>query len=297
MGTGILFAALAFSMWGLFPIYFKIVAMVPAVEMIAHRVLWSLVFIVLVLAFRRQWDWIRPLRSQPRVIAGFALSGGLLALNWSVYIWAVQHDRVVDSSLGYFINPLINVLIGFLLLKERMRPGQWAAIALACSGVAWLTWHSGSFPWIGLTLALTFAFYGLLRKTASLGPLEGLALESMVLAPVCLLYLAWQGAQGHIAVAGLTPGMQLLVAVSGPLTAIPLLMFAAGARRIPLSVLGLMQYIGPSLQLAVGVLLFREPFGNDRLIGFMLIWTALTLYSLESAWRAWWNRPAAAVDK
>ena len=297
MAKGMLFAASAFVIWGLFPIYFKVLASVPPVELLAHRVVWSLAFVALVLAGRRQWAWLKPLRRQPMVIGGFALSGGLLALNWCIYIWAVQNGRIVDTSLGYFINPLINVLMGWMLLKERLRVGQWLSVAIALSGVAWLTWHSGSLPWIGLSLALTFACYGLLRKTARLGPLEGLALESMVLAPIGLLYIIWLSSYSQGTVGHLTPAMQLLVLASGPITAIPLILFAAGARRIPLSVLGLLQYIGPSLQLVAAVWLYDEPFEGDRQIAFMLIWTALLLYSLESAWRAWWNRPATALPE
>ena len=293
MGKGMLFAASAFITWGLFPVYFKILAAMPPVELLAHRMLWSLAFVLVVLAWRRQWAWLKSLCQQPLVIVGFIASGALLGLNWCIYIWAVQHDRIVDTSLGYFINPLINVLIGWLLLKERLRVGQWTAVGIAFAGVAWLTWHSGSLPWIALALALTFAGYGLLRKTALLGPLEGLALESMVLAPVCLLYLAWLGVHQQVAYSGLSTGLQLLVIASGPITAIPLLMFAAGARRIPLSVLGLLQYIGPSLQLLVGIFVYHEPFSGHRMIAFILIWSALLLYSLEGAWRAWWSRTPA----
>ena len=297
MAKGILFAASAFVIWGIFPIYFKVLATVPPVEMLAHRVLWSLVFVAMLLAGRRQWAWIKQLRTQPRVIAGFALSGALLSSNWCVYIWAVHQERIVDTSLGYFINPLINVLIGALLLKERLRPGQWSSVALAFSGVAWLTWQSGSLPWVSLWLALTFALYGLLRKTALLGPLEGLALESMVLAPLGLVYIAWLASQNQSGFVELTPLMQLMVIASGPITAIPLLLFAAGARRISLSALGLLQYIGPSLQLIAGIWLFNEPFGGDRQIAFMLIWAALALYSLESAWRVWGTRAASKEKK
>lgn len=278
-------------MWGLFPIYFKSLSAVPALELLAHRIVWSLAFVAAVLLVRRQWGWLKPLASQPRVIAGFVLSGALLGGNWCIYIWAVHHDRVVDASLGYFINPLINVLIGFLLLKERLRPVQWLAIAVAFAGVAWLTWKSGGFPWIALSLALTFAFYGLLRKTAPLGPLEGLALESMLMAPLGLAYIAWLESHGQSGFMASTPAMQWLIAASGPITAVPLLLFAAGARRIPLSVLGLLQYIGPSLQLIAAVWLYNEAFGHDRMVGFLLIWSALALYSAEGAWRAWWSGP------
>lgn len=291
MGKGMIYAACAFVIWGLFPLYFKALATVPPNEMLAQRVVWSLVFVGLVLLVRRQWTWLRQLLHQPRVLAGFSFSALLLAVNWSIYIWAVQNDRVVDASLGYFINPLMNVMLGFLLLKERLRPLQWLAVSLALLGVLWLGWQSGHPPWIALSLALTFAIYGLLRKTAVLGPLEGVALESLILFPLGLAYIGWLSFTGSSAVVSLSLPMQLLVAAAGPITAIPLLLFAAGARLIPLSVLGLLQYLGPSLQLAIGVWLFNEPFGADRMIGFSLIWTALALYSAEGAWRSWGRKP------
>lgn len=296
MAKGVLYAASAFLLWGMFPLYFKALAALPPLELLAHRVVWSLVFVVLVLAVRRQWAWLKALRQQPRVVALFSLSASLLALNWCVYIWAVNNDRVVEASLGYFINPLVNVLLGLVLLKEKLRPGQWTAVLTAMLGVAWLTWHAGHLPWIAMTLALTFGFYGLIRKTGALGPLEGLALESMVLAPVGLAWLAWLSAAGGTGFGQASTGLQWLVAASGPITAIPLLLFAAGARRIPLSVLGLLQYIGPSMQLALGVWLFHEPFGQARLLGFALIWLALAIYSAEGAWRSWWSRPAVGSE-
>ena len=288
-----LYAASAFLLWGLFPLYFKAVDAVPPVELLAHRVVWSLVFVVLVLAARRQWGWLAPLRRQPRVIGTFALSAALLGVNWCIYIWAVHNDRVVDASLGYYINPMVSVLLGLVMLNERLRPGQWVAISIAFAGVVWFAWHAGGFPWIALSLALTFGIYGLLRKTGALGPLEGLALESMILAPVGLAWLAWLAWKGQSGFASITPAMQALVAASGPITAIPLLLFAAGARKIPLSVLGLLQYVGPSMQLMLAIWLFDEPFGPERLTGFVLIWLALALYSAESAWRNWGRRPAS----
>lgn len=296
MAKGVLFAASAFLLWGLFPLYFKALSAVPPLELLAHRVVWSLVFVALVLAARRQWAWLKALRQQPRVLALFSLSALLLAVNWCIYIWAVHSDRVVDASLGYFINPLVNVLLGLVLLKERLRPGQWAAVLTAAGGVAWLTWQSGQLPWIAISLALSFGFYGLLRKVGALGPLEGLALESMVLAPFGLLWMVWLSSHGGLVLAEVSFGMQCLLAASGPITAIPLLLFAAGARRIPLSVLGLLQYVGPSMQLVLGVWLYHEPFGRERLIGFALIWLALAIYSAEGALRAWWNRPVAVSE-
>lgn len=276
-----LYAALAYAIWGLFPVYFKALQAIPSHEIVVHRVLWSLAFLLGVLAWRRQWAWIGKVVRQPRVVAGFAASALLLSANWFVYIWAVNNGQVLDASLGYFINPLVNVMLGFAFLHERLRPVQWAAVAIAACGVAWLTWQGGHPPWIALVLAASFGGYGLLRKTATLGPLEGLALETMVLAAPALAYLVFLSSTGQNHFSDATPSLQWLLAAVGPVTAIPLLLFAAGARRIPLSLLGLLQYIGPTMQLLLGVWLYGEPFGGARLAGFALIWAALAVYSLE----------------
>jgi chloramphenicol-sensitive protein RarD len=201
---------------------------------------------------------------------------------------------VVDASLGYFINPLFNVLLGYVVLRERLRAFQWSAIGLAGCGVLWLTWHGGQLPWVALALAFTFGLYGLLRKTASLGALEGLTLETLVLFPVAAAYVLYLTAQGQNSFIGATPSIQLLLAAAGPITAVPLLLFAAGARRIPLSLLGLLQYIGPTLQLLIGVWVYNEAFGSTRLVGFALIWSALALYSAEGLWQNWKARQVAA---
>lgn len=286
MRNGMLFAAASYVIWGLFPIYFKSLQAIPASEILLHRMVWSLVFVLLVLAWRRQWAWLADVVRRPKVLAGFSASALLLASNWFLYIWAVNNGRVVDSSLGYFINPLVNVLLGFVILRERLRPGQWAAVALAAGGVAWLTWQGGELPWIALVLAGTFACYGLLRKTAALGPLEGLSLETMLLSPCALVYLIWLTLHGQNAFLAAPSATQWLLVAAGPITAIPLLLFAAGARRIPFSTLGLLQYIGPTLQLLLGVWLYHEPFSGVRLIGFSLIWAALFVYSIEGLWKA-----------
>jgi chloramphenicol-sensitive protein RarD len=282
-----LYAALAYAIWGLFPVYFKALHEIPANEILVHRMLWSLAFMLIVLAWRRQWSWFGKALRQPRVIAGFTASALLLSCNWLLYIWAVNSGHVLDASLGYFINPLINVILGFILLNERLRPGQWTAVAVAACGVAWLTWQGGHPPWIALALAASFGGYGLLRKTAVLGPLEGLSLETLLLFPLALAYLVYLSLAGHSHFLAASTSAQWLLAASGPITAIPLLLFAAGARRIPLSLLGLLQYIGPTLQLLLGVWLYNEPFGGARLIGFAMIWAALLIYSLEGLWKAW----------
>ena len=289
MNTGIVYAALAYLSWGLFPLYFRQVAAVPALEVVLHRTLWSLVFVLALLAVRRQWAWMREVLRQPRVLGAFALSALLLAANWLTYVWAVNNSHVVDASLGYFILPLVNVALGYVFLHERPRPGQWLAVTVAAAGVLWLTVLTGRLPWIALVLALSFGFYGLLRKVAVLGALEGLTLETVLLAPVTMAVLgvwAWQG-QGAL-VQGDASTLGWLV-LAGPVTAIPLLWFAAGARRIPLATMGILQYIAPSLQLALGVWLFHEAFDVSRLAGFVLIWAALLVYTLEG----WWARRRA----
>ena len=293
MNTGIVYAALAYVAWGLFPLYFRQVAQVPSLEVVMHRTLWSLVFVFAVLAVRRQWAWMAAVLRQPRVLGAFALSAVLLSANWLTYVWAVQNHHVVDASLGYFILPLVNVALGFVFLHERPRPGQWLAVAVAAAGVLWLTVQAGRLPWIALVLALSFGFYGLLRKVAVLGALEGLALETLVLAPVAAAVLgwwAWQGQGALLQADAPTLGWLLL---AGPLTAVPLLLFAAGARLIPLATLGILQYISPSLQFALGVWFFHEPFQPARLAGFVLIWAALCVYTTEGWWAG--RRGAAAV--
>jgi len=290
MRTGILSAASAFLCWGLFPLYFHAIGEVPPLQILAHRMLWSLLFLVIVLAVRKQWAWLALVR-QPRVFGSFVASAVLLSVNWLIYIWAVNNNHVIEASLGYFINPLVNISLGYLLLKERLRPAQWMAIAVAALGVAWLTWQAGSVPWIALALAVSFGGYGLLRKTAALGALEGLSFETMVLFPVAAAYVVWLTVHGQNAFINTeSTSTQLLLMAAGPITAIPLLLFASGARQIPLSVLGLLQYLSPTLQFLLGVWLFHEPFTPDRLVGFVLIWAALALFALEGLLR----RPAAA---
>lgn len=294
MQIGLLCAATAYVLWGLFPLYFKLLLSVGPLEILMHRVLWSLVFLGAVLAVRRQWAWLGTVLTRPMVLAGFAASALLLAANWFLYIWAINHDRVIDASLGYFITPLVNVLLGYVLLRERLRVLQWAAVALAVAGVLWLAWQGGHPPWIGLALAGSFGTYGLLRKTAALGPLEGLSLEAMLLAPLALAYLLWLDHSGQNSFAAAGAGTRWLLAAAGPITAIPLLLFAAGARRIPLATLGLLQYIGPTIQLLLGVLLYHETFSGARLAGFAVVWSALVLYSadgLQQAWTARRNSP------
>ncbi|MGB9107411.1 MAG: EamA family transporter RarD [Telluria sp.] len=285
MRTGIISAASAFLCWGLFPLYFHAIGAVPPLQILAHRMLWSLLFLLIVLAVRRQWAWLAVLR-KPRVVGSFVASAVLLSVNWLIYIWAVNNGHVIEASLGYFINPLVNISLGYLLLKERLRPAQWMAIGVAALGVAWLTWQAGTVPWIALALAFSFGGYGLLRKTAALGALEGLSFETMVLFPLAAAYVTWLTVHGQNAFINTdSTSTRLLLAAAGPITAIPLLLFASGARQIPLSVLGLLQYLSPTLQFLLGVWIFHEAFTADRLVGFVLIWGALALFAIEGLLR------------
>jgi chloramphenicol-sensitive protein RarD len=293
MTRGAWYAAAAYLLWGAFPIYFKAVQEASAPEVLMHRVVWSLAFLALVLAWRRHLGWLRGMWRHPRALLGSAVSAVFLTVNWLLYIWAVHTERVVDASLGYFINPLFSVMLGSLVLRERLRPAQWGAVGLAALGVVWLTWQTHQLPWVALVLAGSFGMYGLLRKTSKLGALEGLSLETLLLFPLALGYLFYLGLAGSSAfVDGSTPTQWLLVA-AGPLTAIPLLLFAAGARRIPLTLLGLLQYIAPTLQMLIGVWLYHEPLGGSKLTGFVIIWAALLVYTLEGLWN---SRRPLAVD-
>jgi chloramphenicol-sensitive protein RarD len=285
MSTGVLQAASAYAIWGLFPLYFQAVAAVSPLDIVLHRALWSLAFLLVVLALLRRWTWLRDVVRRPRTLATFALSALLLSANWLVYVWAVNNGRVVDASLGYFITPLVNVLLGYFVLKERLRPAQWCALTVAAAGVMWLTFYAGALPWVGLILAATFGTYGLMRKTAPLGALEGLTLETLLIAPLAIGLLAWRTSHGAGSALDLDTTVLVLLALTGPLTALPLLLFAAGARRIPMATLGVLQYIGPTIQFALGVWLFHEPFAGPRLAGFVLIWLALVIYTAES-WRS-----------
>lgn len=278
---GVLLGASAYLMWGFFPAYFKALQAVPPMQILFHRVVWSFVFLAGVLAVRRDWAEFRKSALQPRVIATYALAAVLLATNWLVYVWGVNAGHVVETSLGYFINPLVSVALGVVLLKEKLRAWQWLPVGLAAAGVVYLTIASGAPPWIALTLALTFGLYGLLKKIAPLGALHGLSLETMLLFLPGLAYLLLVEVQGSGSFGHLGTPNALLLASTGVMTAIPLLMFASAARSIPLSLVGLLQYIAPTCQFLLGVLAFGEPFGPERVIGFSIIWAALVIYALE----------------
>lgn len=281
MNPGVAYAALAFLWWGLFPLYFRIVTTVPAPQILAHRVMWCLVFLAALLTVRRQWGWLRQVLRQPRVLAAFVASALLIGANWLAYIWAVNHGHVLEASLGYFITPMVNVLLGVTLLHERLRRAQWLALGIATAGVLWLTVQAGRPPWIALSLAITFGSYGLLRKIAVLGALEGLTLETMLLAPLALLVLGMATLDGSARFPAPDALTDVWLMALGPITAVPLLLFAAAARRLSMATLGIVQYLGPSIQFLLGVWVFNEPFSAGRLIGFGGIWLALLIYTLD----------------
>jgi chloramphenicol-sensitive protein RarD len=280
MSPGVLQASLAYAMWGLLPLYFHSLSAVAPLDVVLHRSLWSLVFVLVLLGALRRWTWLGDIARRPRTLWTFALSALLLSANWLVYVWAVNDGRVVEASLGYFIAPLVNVLLGYFVLRERPRRAQWWALAVAALGVLWLAIFAVSLPWVGLFLAASFGMYGLMRKTAPLGAIEGFALETLLLAPLAAGLLAWRVSHGGGAAEG-GAAILALLALAGPLTALPLLLFVAGARRIPLTTLGLLQYISPTIQFALGVWLFHEPFSGPRLVGFLFIWAALVMYTAE----------------
>ena len=293
MHSGIVYAALAFVWWGLFPLYFRIVTTVPAAQILAHRVVWCLLFLAAVLTSRHQWGWLRQVLRQPKVLAAFVASALLIGANWLAYIWAVSHGHVLEASLGYFITPLVNVLLGMTLLHERLRRAQWLALAIATCGVVWLTLQAGRPPWIALTLAISFGGYGLLRKIAVLGALEGLTLETLLLAPLALLVLGLATLHGSASFPAPDALTNVWMIALGPITAVPLLLFAAGARRLSMATLGIVQYLGPSIQFLLGVWVFDEPFSAARFAGFACIWLALVIYTFDGWRRA--GQPAAVT--
>lgn len=272
-------------MWGLLPIYWKFFGQTPAVEVLSHRMIWSMVFLSGLLLVQHRWSELGKLWRSPKSIAMLFLTASLLTFNWGLYIYAVNSDRVVETSLGYFINPLMNVLLGFIFLKERLNRGQILAVILATLGVANFVWRFGSMPWIALALALSFALYGLLRKVVPVAPMVGLAVETLLITPLALLMVAYWAVTrvGHL---GTSLSITLLFIGAGIVTSLPLLCFNNAAKRLRLSTLGFFQYLAPSIQLALGVLLYREPFTSTHAVTFGLIWLALLIYSGTSLWAA-----------
>jgi len=282
VNRGLLYGIAAYALWGFFPIYWKLLQDVPPAEILIHRILWSLIFLVVLLSLQKKWQWVRTVRGQPRILLILLAAALLLAVNWFTYIWGVNNGFIVETSLGYFINPLVNVLLGVLILRERLRTMQWVAVGIAAIGVLYLAIGYGSLPWIALTLAFSFGFYGLLKKSQPLAAAESLAGEMIALSLPAFLFFASLFIRGEAAFGGGSIQTDLLLVFSGVVTAAPLVFFAAAAQQIPLSSLGLLQYIAPTLQFLIGVLIYREPFPVTRLIGFVIIWVALSIYLLDN---------------
>ncbi|MBM7062261.1 EamA family transporter RarD [Pseudomonas sp. UL073] len=280
---GYLLGLTAYTIWGLFPLYFKAIQQVPALEIVVHRALWSALFGALLLLVWKHPGWWRELRENPRRFLVLGASGALIASNWLVYVWAVNNGRMLEASLGYYINPLVNVLLGMLLLGERLRRLQWLAVGLAALGVAQQVWLVGSLPWVSLALALSFGFYGLIRKQAPVAAAPGLVVETWLLVPLALGWLLLHpGAVSSQASFWSTPQAWWLIA-AGPITLVPLVCFNAAARHLPYTTLGFLQYLAPTLVLLQAVLLFGEPLHSGQLLTFLCIWAGLALYSID-AW-------------
>lgn len=279
---GLTYGLAAYGLWGLFPIYFKATATVPPLEVLAHRVIWAFAMLLVVAA---RLGLSQELRAAFRSAATMRLLGAssvLIAVNWLVYIWAVVSGRILEGSLGYYINPLLSVLLGVIVFRERLERSVLAAIAIAAAGVLWLTLHVGRPPWVALSLAFSFGLYGLLRKLAPVGAVTALTVETGLLLPFALAYLGLARARGTLAFLAGGFRLDLLLVLVGPITAIPLLFFAGAARRLPLSTLGFLQYVSPTLQFLVAVALYREPFSAARGVAFACIWTALAIFAVHT---------------
>jgi chloramphenicol-sensitive protein RarD len=289
--AGALAAVTAFLMWGLFPLYWKMLAAVPALEVVAHRTAWGFAAVAAWVTLRGGWKDVRAVARRPRTLLLLAGSAVLIGLNWLLYIWAVAHDHIVEASLGYYVNPLVNVLLGVAVLRERLGRAQQIAVALAAAGVAVLTLGHGRLPWIALALAVSFGLYGLVRKTVGTDAVTGLLWETAILTPAALGFLVALGPRGAFGHGGASTSA--LLALGGAVTAVPLVLFALGARALPLSTIGLIQYLSPSVQFLLAVLLYREPFTRTHAAAFLCIWAALALLTWDLRRRLRHERAAA----
>ncbi|MER5348786.1 EamA family transporter RarD [Kitasatospora sp. NPDC002551] len=297
-GRGLWYGFAAYGIWGLFPLFWPLLEPGAADDILANRMVWSLVAVVLLLVVQRHWGWIRPLLRQPRRLAMLGAAAAVISVNWGVYIWGVNAGHVVETSLGYFINPLVTIAFGVLVLKERLRVAQWVAVGIGALAVAVLTIGYGRLPWIALTLAFSFATYGLLKKTVGLSGLESLAAESAFMFPFALGYLVYlevtgRGTFGHTVAGEYGWGHTGLLVLSGVITAVPLLFFGAAAVRVPLSMLGLLQYLAPVFQFLIGIAVFHESMPPARWAGFALVWAALAVLTWDALRRVRTDRAAA----
>jgi chloramphenicol-sensitive protein RarD len=281
MKKGVWYGLAAYLIWGFFPIYFKMLESVPPVQILINRIIWSFIFLAIVLGFRKQWKSLSGVAFHRRTLLIYTVAAVLLAVNWLTYIWGVNAGFIVEASLGYFINPLVSVLLGVIILHERLRPMQWVPVGLAALGVLYLAIDYGHLPWIALILACTFGLYGLVKKTAPLNSLYGLTVETGVLFIPALIVMGLAQVQGVNSLGHSSTPINLLLVFSGVATAIPLLMFGTAARSIDLSLLGLLQYVAPTIQFMLGVFVYKEPFSYSQLIGFGIIWLALAVFWFE----------------
>lgn len=282
MNKGILYGIGAYTLWGFFPIYWKWLQDVPALQVIGHRIGWSFVLLILYVVARGRWQEFRAASMNWRTIGIYTVAAVLLSFNWLIYVWGVNAGFIVETSLGYFINPLLSVLLGVIFLRERLRPMQWIPVGLATIGVAYLAFAYGRLPWIALSLAFTFGFYGFVKKLSPLGPLLGLTLETGIVFPVAVIYLAIVGFNGSGAFMAEGAQIDLLLIGAGAVTTIPLLLFASAAKQIPLTIVGLLQYIAPTIQFLIGVFVYKEAFDFSRFIGFGIVWVALIIFAIEN---------------
>ena len=278
---GLVYAASAFLFWGLTPMYWKMLLQVPAAEILAHRIVWGLVVVAGWMSLRGRWPELAAGVKQPRTVAALAASTVFIAVNWGLFVWAVNNDRVLATSLGYYINPLVNVVLGLVVLGERLNRRQWIAVSLAAVAVTILTIAQGRLPWISLVLAVSFALYGLLRKTVRVDAVVGLAFETMALAPFAAAFLLLQKNRGVAAFDHRGLEVDVLLVAAGAVTVLPLILFTLGVRRLPLSTAGLMQYIAPTCTFLLAVFLYNEPFTATHAVSFALIWTALAIYTFD----------------
>lgn len=281
--SGIWYAIMAYACWGFLPLYWKALQTITSGEILAHRILWSFVFVALIIFLTRKWDQVKVVVKQPLTRLSVLVSGFLISANWFVYIWAVNHNYVIEASLGYYINPLLSVFLGMIVLKEKLHFWHLISISLAVIGVFIMTYEFGKIPWIAFILALTFAFYGLAKKMTKVDSMVSLGLETTIVAPLAIAYISLLQFEGTGALGSISWQDTLLLVGSGIITALPLLWFAQAAKKISLTTIGFIQYLSPSISLLLGVFIFKEPFTTTHLISFLFIWSAILLYSVTSA--------------
>ncbi|MEQ1825631.1 MAG: EamA family transporter RarD [Pirellula sp.] len=286
-------AVLAYILWGIFPLYWKLLPSVNAYEIICHRIVWSLLTLIICVHLTKQWPHIRALTLQTKRLKLCILAAVFISMNWFIFIWAVQHGYLVETSLGYFINPMLNVLLGVLFFREQLHRLQWLAISIAVVGVAIMTLQTGEFPWIAVSLALSFSFYSVVKKLTTLPAIAGLGMETAILAPISVVSLIIFS-RASIEVEPKSVSTWILLILGGPITTLPLVLFAAAAKQVPMVAMGMLQYISPSIQFVLGVVLFQEEVTSGRVVGFAMVWLALAVFSAYAIVSARRIKPVAS---